>query len=147
MNVIISEIQEFQFNKSEHDRSLIKFVDKLEKGVEDLGAIEARHHVANAYTVKLLETKLSREVCQRWFQYEEANRKTQIETSSDLDSLSSTPTKNIDLRFEVMLDFLKKQRRQAERLCCRRWNDQFDLEEAVSDSPHCHTLHSQMQWK
>ena len=109
VNVIISEIQDFQFNKSEHDRSLIKFVDKLEKGVEDLSAIEARYHVANAYTVKLLESKLSREVCQRWFQYEEANRKTQVE-SSDLVSLSSTTSKNIDLRFEVMLDFLKREK-------------------------------------
>ena len=40
VKVIISEIQEFHFNNSEHDRSLIKFVEKLEKGVEDLGAIK-----------------------------------------------------------------------------------------------------------
>ena len=62
VNSVITEIQDFQLNKSDQDRSLIKFVDKLERGVEDLSAIEARSHIANAYTVKLLERKLSREV-------------------------------------------------------------------------------------
>ena len=55
VNSVITEIQEFQFNKSDQDRSLIKFVDKLERGVEDLSAIEARSLIANAYTVKLLK--------------------------------------------------------------------------------------------
>ena len=33
VNSVITEIQDFQLNKSEQDRSLIKFVDKLEKGI------------------------------------------------------------------------------------------------------------------
>ena len=115
VNSVITEIQEFQFNKSDQDRSLIKFVDKLGRGVEDLSAIEARSHIANAYTVKLLESKLSREVRLRWFQHEDSH-KVHPDSTSETVSSKSTASKNIDRRFEIMLDFLKKERKQAERL-------------------------------
>ena len=114
VNSVISEIQDFQFNKSDHDRSLIKFVDRLEKGVEDLSAIKARTHVANAYTVKLLESKLSREIRLRWFQHEDANKTPPV--ASSVQDVSNSVPKNIDRRFELMLDFLKRERKQAERL-------------------------------
>ena len=113
VNSVISEIQDFQFNKSDHDRSLIKFVDRLEKGVEDLSAIKARTHVANAYTVKLLESKLSRKIRLRWFQHEDANKTPPVASSQNV---SNSVPKNIDRRFELMLDFLKRVRKQAERL-------------------------------
>ena len=112
VNSVISEIQDFQFSKSEHDRSLIRFVDKLEKGVEDLSAIEARSHIANAYTVKLLESKLSREVRLRWFQHEDVSK---INPVANPEQVTSIP-KVVDRRFELMLEFLKKERKQAERL-------------------------------
>ena len=113
VNSVITEIQDFQLNKSDQDRSLIKFVDKLERGVEDLSAIEARSHIANAYTVKLLESKLSREVRLRWFQHEDASK---IVSISDSHPSKPSTSKSIDRRFELMLDFLKKERKQAERL-------------------------------
>ena len=115
VNSVITEIQDFQFNKSDHDRCLIKLVDKLEKGVEDLSAINAKVHIANAYTVKLLEGKLSREVLQRWVQYEDPKRKKPTSIPQPADATTASVPKNSD-RFEVMFDFLKNERRQAERM-------------------------------
>ena len=66
VNVIIKGVQDFTFGKSDHDRSLVKFVDELERGIEDLKAIKERSQIANAITVGLIEEKLPRQFLTRW---------------------------------------------------------------------------------
>ena len=97
VNVIIKGVQDFTFGKSDHDRSLVKFVDELERGIEDLTAIKERSQIANAITVKLVEEKLPRQFLTRWLQQEGA----------------SSSNKS---RFEEMFTFLKQERKQSERL-------------------------------
>ena len=96
VNAVIKSIQNFQFTK-EHDKCIVSLVDELEKGVEDLKAIDAMHNIANAFTVKLLEEKLPRHILKRWFEKEEALQKTND-------------------RFDAMMSFLKLERKQAERI-------------------------------
>ena len=54
-----------------------------------------RSHIANAYTVKLLESKLSREVRLRWFQHEDASK---IVSISESHSSKPSTSKSIDSR-------------------------------------------------
>ena len=98
VNVIIKGVQEFPTIKSDHDRSLVKLVDQLEKGVEDLDAIDAKQQLANALTVKVIEEKLPRQVLTRWFEREILTVRT------------------TDQRFNELFSFLKQERKQAEKL-------------------------------
>ena len=67
VNCVIKGIQNFKFVKNDHDRCMIRLVDELEKGVQDLDAIDATGDIANAITVKLLEEKLPRQFKDRWY--------------------------------------------------------------------------------
>ena len=62
VNVIIKDIEKVTFPKNNQDYGLVTLVDTLEKGIQDLTAIDARKEIANAYTVKLLEMKLPKRV-------------------------------------------------------------------------------------
>ena len=70
VNVVIKDIEKFHFTKHEYDQGIINLVDEIEKGVQDLDAINAKHEIANAYTVKLIETKLPRQILTRWLEKE-----------------------------------------------------------------------------
>ena len=105
VNSVITEIQDFQLNKPDQDHFLIKFVDMLERGVENLSAIAARSHIANACTAKLLESKLSREVRLRWFQDKDVSK---IVSISESHSSKPSTSKSIDRRFELLLEFFKR---------------------------------------
>ena len=52
--------------KVDWDASLVNLVDVLEKGTQDLTAIEARAEIANTYTVSLIEGKLPRRTLTKW---------------------------------------------------------------------------------
>ena len=52
VDLVISEINDVPSLKSNDDQKFIDLVDKLERGLIDLEAIDARRELANAYTVK-----------------------------------------------------------------------------------------------
>ena len=58
--------------KQSHDVKFMVFVDLLERGIHDLETINARGNLANAYTVKMIEYKLSRKSCLEWLKSENA---------------------------------------------------------------------------
>ena len=85
--------------KQNDDSRFIALVDLLEKGVQDLEAIDARHDIANAYTVKMIESKLSRETYLDWLKSENT-----IEVP-----LNSS-------RFDKLFQYLKNERRCIEKV-------------------------------
>ena len=78
VNIVINDIENFQFPKQDIETGFIKLVDTLEKGLQDLAAVKAREEIANAYTVKLLESKLPKRIAGKWFD-EESKRELERE--------------------------------------------------------------------
>ena len=70
VNIICSGIEKFKFVKNQQDQNIIDLVDQLEKGVQDLDAINSKHEISNAYTVKIIEKILPRNVLNRWMDKE-----------------------------------------------------------------------------
>ena len=99
VNSILKEIEQFSFPKGNHEQGLVKLVDALEKGLQDLEIIHAKEEITNAYTVKLLETKLPKRVLAKWFEKE-------IRDVGD----------DGKARFYKLFAFLLEKRRQTERL-------------------------------
>ena len=97
VSVVIKSVRDFRFGTTDHNQKLIKLVDELERGMEDLNAIDGKEHIANGYTVKLLEDKLPDAILTRWYQ-------------------DPGSVKKVNERFEEMLRFLKQERKQAERI-------------------------------
>ena len=97
VSVVIKSVQDFTFGSSDYDKKIVQLVDTLESGVEDLNAIDGKQHIANAFTVKLLEEKLPRQILTRWLQCPGSSQ-------------------TADNRFEEIFQFLKLERKQAERL-------------------------------
>ena len=57
VNVVLQGIQQFQIsnNYNERHQGIVKLVGELDRGVQDLEAIDVKHEIANAYTVRILE--------------------------------------------------------------------------------------------
>ena len=108
VNVVINEIEKFQIPKQDVDSGFIQLVDLLEKGLQDLAAVQAREEIANAFTVRLLEGKLPRRVRGKWVDLES---KLMVEREE-----GSTEDESKRNRFEELLAFLKQERRQTERM-------------------------------
>ena len=66
VSMVIKDIEKLNIPRNDQDAGLVNLVDCLEKGLQDLGAINARTEIANAYTVKLIETKLPRRILSKW---------------------------------------------------------------------------------
>ena len=99
-NAVIKSIQSLTFKPAgDSDKFLVKFVDEVERGVQDLSAIKGKHHIANAMSVKMFEEKLPRSVVERWYQRQA------LSSSMDTDSSSSPAEK----RFDEMLAFLQQE--------------------------------------
>ena len=94
VDLVISEINDVPSLKSNDDQKFIDLVDKLERGLIDLEAIDARRELANAYTVKTIERKLSRNVYMDWLKTEPGS----------------------DDRFDKLFAFLVGERRRVEQL-------------------------------
>ena len=89
-------MQNIVIPKFNQDHGVIKLIETLEKGVQDLTAIDKKSEIANSYTVKIIEKKLPRRIMLLWLEEEE---------------------KGIhENRFDNLLEFLKKQRKMMERL-------------------------------
>ena len=67
---MINEIESFQLPKIDVDSGFIQLVDIVEKGLQDLAAVQAREEIANAYTVRLLESKLPKRIRGKWVDQE-----------------------------------------------------------------------------
>lgn len=70
VNIVINEIESFQLPKIDVDSGFIQLVDIVEKGLQDLAAVQAREEIANAYTVRLLESKLPKRIRGKWVDQE-----------------------------------------------------------------------------
>ena len=104
VDVVIKEVDETPKLKQNDDAKFIAFVDLLEKGIQDLEAIDACGDLANAYTVKMVESKLSRESYLDWLKNE--------------DSVEVPPnTSKFDkLKFDKLFLHLKNERRCIEKV-------------------------------
>ena len=103
VDVVIKDLENLPSMKINDDQKFIHLVDTLEKGLLDLEAIDATQEIANAYTVKMIETKISRQMYLSWLKVED--------NIGDLDSNKS--------RFERIFGFLQKERRHRMRLMKR----------------------------
>ena len=89
---------------------MINLVDTLEKGVRDLEAVKSKHEIANAYTVKLLEAKLPSVIYTKWLEKEDEALIESVDSPSDEAQVEKSKS-----RFERLLNFLKTERKHAER--------------------------------
>ena len=101
---VVKDIEEI--SSSQSNQGFVKLVNTLEKGIQDLDIIGQADDIASAYTVKLLEKKLSNRVLAKWLDRESTERS---------DTVDGTK-KDGKARFEQMFKFLKDERRQTERL-------------------------------
>ena len=97
VNMVIEDIQKFQIPRQDIEVGFIKLVDTVERGLLDLTAINATSDFANAYTVKLLETKLPKRIQGRWLEKDAE----EVDTSK----------KGGSERFQQLLEFLKQERK------------------------------------
>ena len=103
LNLVINDVKSMRIERKDEERGLVMLVDTLEKGLQDLTAIKARSEIANTYTVNLIEEKLPTEIVKRWYLQE-----------SDEKEASTGNTG--ETRFESLLQFLKKERKNAEKI-------------------------------
>ena len=99
VDIVIKDLEKIQTMRNNDDQKFILLVDVLEKGVQGLEAIGQKHEIANAYTVKLIELKLNRQLYLEWLKEEE-----NLEGSN---------------RFEKLVCFLKNERRRIHQLIQR----------------------------
>lgn len=117
LNLVINDVKSMRVDKKDEERGLVILVDALEKGLQDLTAINARSEIANTYTINLIEEKLPTEIVKRWYAQE-----------SDEKTSTSTNTNSGEKRFEELLHFLKKERKNAEKLMQLRIKDKKEDE-------------------
>ena len=94
---VIKDIQKATISKPNSDQSFVDFVNILEKGFQDLSAINQEKEIASAYTVRLIEQKLPRRVMLKWLEVEE----------EDVDG---------EQRFLNLVKFLKNERKRIEKI-------------------------------
>ena len=109
VDVVIKDLDNLPNLKANEDSKFITMVDTLEKGLLDLEAINAKNEIANAYTVKLMESKISRQLYLTWLKEEERE---------DEDNTGDQEASN-NSRFQKMLNFLKEERRRRMKLMKR----------------------------
>ena len=99
VDIVIKGVEKLPSLKHSDDAKFISMVDLLERDLQDLEAIQSRHNLANEFTVKLVESKLSRQMYLEWVKRE------------------NTITGNE--RFDKLFVFLKEERRCIEKLTQR----------------------------
>ena len=112
---VIREIEEVRIPSKNQDEAVIKFIEALERGVQDLTVIGKRQDIACPYTVKLIEKKLPRRLLSKWLDEDEKD------DSED--------------RFESMLQFLKKERKRTEKIL-QQVKDREKEKERSRDNPN-----------
>ena len=120
LNLVINDVKSLSIEKKNQERGLVSLVDVLEKGVQDLAAIKADNEIMNTYTINLVEEKLPTEVVKRWYSYE-SNIAVQ-------DSSTELTSNHGQKRFKELFNFLKVERKNAERLIQLRIQDKNEEE-------------------
>ena len=110
IHMVTSDLKKLTFQKNDPDSSLVNFVDVLEKGIQDLTAIDSLSEISNSYTVDLIERKIPRRIAEKWFEKIERDN---IEAKN---------------KFTELVSFLKLERKQSERFIQLR-----DKEEVKKD--------------
>ena len=64
MSIVIKEREELPNSNS--NQAFVKLFNVLEKGLQDLEIIGMSDEVANVYTIKLLQKKLSHRILTKW---------------------------------------------------------------------------------
>ena len=115
VNVALQGIQQFQFSKNynESHQGIVKPIDELDRGFQDLEAIDPKHEIANAYTERILEGKLPVKVLTRWHNKEIDESD---EESDNVSVISGGSSKSSDQRFESLFKFLLRERKNAEKI-------------------------------
>ena len=76
VDIVDSVIQEVQNatipRNNQANRALVEFIGVLERGVQDLKAIEKESEIATAYTVRIIEEKLPDRVHLKWLEQEQS---------------------------------------------------------------------------
>ena len=75
VDVVIKDLVSMPSMKGNEDHKFVQMVDTLEKSLLDLEAIHARAEIANAYTVNMIESKISRQLYLAWLKAEEKDEK------------------------------------------------------------------------
>ena len=97
VDAVLQELQDLHVPSFKNqDQGVLKLIETLERGVQDLSAINKRGDIANSYTVGIVEKKLPRRVMLKW-----------LEEEDEVDG---------DDRFEKLLEYLKKERKRTSRL-------------------------------
>ena len=118
LNLVINDVKCLSIEKKNQERGLVTLVDVLEKGVQDLAAIKAESKIMNTYTINLVEEKLPTEVVKRWYSHE---------SNLPVQDSSTEPTSNHgQKRFKELFNFLKVERKNAERLIQLRIQDKSE---------------------
>ena len=112
VNLVIKDIEKFQLPRNDQEIGLFNLLHILKKGVQNLTAIHARTGFANAYTVKLLETKLPKRALAKWVEKENNQSITSQSPPTPANTTGTAATKKS--RFDQLLHFLKQARKQAE---------------------------------
>ena len=106
IHMVTTDLKKLTFQRNDTDTSLVHFVDVLEKGIQDLTAIDALSEISNTYTVDLLERKLPRKIAEKWLEKIENDK---IEAKN---------------KFTEIVKFLKLERKQSERFLQLREKDE-----------------------
>ena len=85
MDSVLDDLRGVTIAKFCQDEGVIKLIETLEKGVQDLTLIGKRKDIANPYTVQLLEKKLPRPVLRKWNEEDEV-----LENEEKFEALLST---------------------------------------------------------
>ena len=106
IHMVTTDLKKLTFQKNDIDSSLVHLVDVLEKGIQDLTAIDSLAEISNTFTVDLIERKLPRRILEKWLEKVETDK---IEPNN---------------KFNELVKFLKQERKQAERLIQLRDKDE-----------------------
>ena len=117
VEVVIKQLQELPTLKTNDDTKFIHMVDTLEKGLLDLAAIDARQDIANAYTVKMIENKLSSQMYLVWLEKESAEEEKEVDAEEEGEEEEEGETKVS--RFEKLYSFLICERKKRMKLMKR----------------------------
>ena len=124
LDSVTRDIQNATISTKQHnsDQSFIDFVDLLDRGVQDLEAIGQEKELCTSYTTRLIELKLPKFIKLKWFD----------EFDGD---------EGGEERFELMMNFLRKERKKIERLVSQREfeKDKEDTKDK-NKSGHCNYL-------
>ena len=103
VNLVLKDVKNLSIDKKDQQQGLVNLVDTVERGMQDLINIDAKAEMANSYTVSLIEKKLPMRILTKWL-------------DQDCKKVGAE-------RFDELVEFLKVERKQAQRLIQLRTKD------------------------